>query len=178
MVQKDIDNVIESMPCVLEDEVKFVLTGTFVLSLFGLMDEYNDVDVLVVNAPGAFWPMLLDKYRDDIATNTSIGYNCIKINRNGITYNFIQDDSYIIERDSTNLWLDSHCLYVDSIPHALMAKWGLGRDKDKKHFSTINERLNALLSISNTPNHKCCTTYKLIWKYAEKVINFAKTIKI
>lgn len=119
MVQKEIDNVLESMPYVLADGVKFVLTGTFVLSLFGLVDEYNDVDVLVVNAPGAFWPMLLDKYRDDIAEGSSIGYNCIKINRNGITYNFIQDDGYIIEKDSTNFCLGTYCLYVDSIPHAL-----------------------------------------------------------
>lgn len=178
MVQKDIDNVVDSMPYVLVDDVKFVLTGTFVLTLFGLMDEYNDVDVLVVNAPGAFWPTLLDKYRGDIAADTPNGYTCVKIKRNGVIYNFIQDDSYIIEKDSTNLCLDTYCLYVDSIPHALMAKWGLGRDKDIKHFSTINERLNALLGISKTSKHKCCTTYKLIWKYAEKVINFAKTIKI
>ena len=177
MTQKEIDNIIESIPCILVDDVKFVLTGTFVLTMFGLLDGYNDVDILVINASSSFWDSLLDKYRSNIAEGSSIDYNCIKLNRNGVIYNFIQDDSYVIEKDSTNLCLDTHCLYVDSIPHALMAKWGLGRDKDRKHFSTINERLNALLNISKTPNYKCCTTYKLIWKYAEKVINFAKQIK-
>lgn len=152
MLQKEIDNVVDSMPYVLVGDVKFVLTGTFVLTLFGFMDEYKDVDVLVINASSSFWDLLLDKYRSDIPEGSPTGYTCIKIIRNGVTYNLIQDDAYVIEKDSTNLCLGTHCLYIDSIPHALMAKWGLGRDKDLKHFSTINERLNALLGISKTPN--------------------------
>ena len=177
MTQKEIDNIIESIPCVLVDDVKFVLTGTFVLTMFGLLDGYNDVDILVINASSDFWPRLRDKYQNDLAEGSPNTYNCVKINRNGITYNFIEDNSYAIEKDSTNLWVDTQSLYLDSIPHALTAKWGLGRDKDKKHFSTIIERLNALLHISKTPNYKCCTTYKLIWKFAEKVIKFAKQLK-
>ena len=174
MIQKDIDKVIDSMPYVLEGEVKFVLTGTFVLTLFGLMDGYNDVDVLVINATSSFWSAILDEYKPDIAADSPNSYNCIKIIRNGVTYNFIQDDAYVIERDSTNLCLDDISLYVDSIPHALMAKWNLGRDKDKQHFNVINQRLRSLLSISEIPMYKCCTTYELIWKFAEKVIKFAK----
>lgn len=177
MLQKDIDNVVDSMPYVLVDDVKFVLTGTFVLTLFGLVDEYNDVDVLVINASNSFWSSLLDMYGSDIAEVSPSGYNCIKINRNEITYNFIQDDGYIIEKDSTNLCLGMYCLYVDSISHALTAKWNLGRDKDKQHFNVINQRLRSLLSISEIPIYKCCTTYELIWKFAEKVINFAKQLK-
>ena len=178
MMQKDIDNVIDSMPYVLGGETKFVLTGTFVLTLFGLMDEYKDVDILVINATSNFWSALLDKYERDIASDSPNAYNCIKIIQNGVTYNFIQDDAYVIEKDSTNLCLGDLCLYVDSIPHALTAKWNLGRDKDKQHFNTINQRLRALLSISETPTYKqCCTTYELIWKFAEKVIKFAKQLK-
>ena len=177
MIQKDIDKVIDSMPYVLEGEVKFVLTGTFVLTLFGLMDEYNDVDVLVINATSSFWSAILDEYKPDIAADSPNSYNCIKIIRNGVTYNFIQDDAYVIERDSTNLCLDDISLYVDSIPHALMAKWNLGRDKDKQHFNVINQRLRSLLSISEIPIYKCCTTYELIWKFTEKVIKFAKQLK-
>lgn len=177
MTQKEIDKVIDSMPYVLEGEVKFVLTGTFVLTLFGLMDEYNDVDVLVINATSSFWSAILDKYKPDIAADSPNSYNCIKIIRNGVTYNFIEDNSYVIEKDSTNLCIDTHCLYIDSIPHALMAKWNLGRDKDKQHFNVINQRLRSLLSISEIPMYKCCTTYELIWKFAEKVIKFAKQLK-
>ena len=177
MLQKDIDNVIDSMPYVLEGEVKFVLTGTFVLTLFGLMDEYKDVDILVINATSNFWSELLDIYQPAIAVDPPNAYNCIKIIQNGVTYNFIQDDAYVIEKDSTNLRLGDLCLYVDSIPHALTAKWNLGRDKDKQHFNTINQRLRALLSISEIPMYKCCTTYELIWQFAEKVIKFAKQLK-
>ena len=177
MLQKDIDKVIDSMPYVLEGEVKFVLTGTFVLTLFGLMDEYNDVDVLVINVTSSFWSAILDKYKPDIAADSPNSYNCVKINRNGITYNFIEDNNYVIERDSTNLWIDTQCLYIDSIPHALTAKWNLGRYKDKQHFNVINQRLRALLSISEIPMYKCCTTYELIWQFAEKVIKFAKQLK-
>ena len=177
MTQKEIDNIIESIPCILVDDVKFVLTGTFVLTMFGLLDGYNDVDVLVINASSDFWSEILDKYKPDIAADSPNSYNCIKIIRNGVTYNFIQDDAYVIERDSTNLCLDDISLYVDSIPHALMTKWNLGRDKDKQHFNVINQRLRSLLSISEIPMYKCCTTYKLIWKFTEKVIKFAKQLK-
>ena len=178
MLQKDIDNVIDSMPYVLGGETKFVLTGTFVLTLFGLMDEYKDVDVLVINATSNFWSALLDKYRIDIASDSPNTYNCVKINRNGIIYNFIEDNGYAVENDSTNLYVAMRCLYVDSITHALTAKWNLGRDKDKQHFGTIHRRLRALLSISETPTYKqCCTTYKLIWRFSEKVIKFAKQLK-
>lgn len=177
MLQKDIDKVIDSMPYVLEGEAKFVLTGTFVLTLFGLMGEYNDVDVLVINASSDFWPRFLEKYQNDLAEGSPNTYNCVKINRNGITYNFIEDNSYAIEKDSTNLWVDTQSLYIDSIPHALTAKWNLGRDKDKQHFNVINQRLRSLLSISEIPMYKCCTTYELIWQFPEKVINFAKQLK-
>ena len=174
MTQKEIDNIVESIPCILVDDVKFVLTGTFVLTMFGLLDGYNDVDILVINASSDFWPQLLDKYQNDLAEGSPNTYNCVKINRNGITYNFIEDNSYVIEKDSTNLWVDTQSLFIDSIPHALTAKWNLGRDKDKQHFNVINQRLRSLLSISEIPMYKCCTTYELIWKFAEKVIKFAK----
>ena len=177
MTQKEIDNIIESIPCVLVDDVKFVLTGTFVLTMFGLLDGYNDVDILVINASSDFWPRLLDKYQNDLAEGSPNTYNCVKINRNGITYNFIEDNSYVIEKDSTNLWVGTQSLYIDSIPHALTAKWNLGRDKDKQHFNVINQRLRSLLSISEIPMYKCCTAYELIWKFAEKVIKFAKQLK-
>ena len=177
MTQKEIDNIIESIPCILVDDVKFVLTGTFVLTMFGLLDGYNDVDILVINASSDFWPQLLDKYQNDLAEGSPNTYNCVKINRNGITYNFIEDNSYVIEKDSTNLWVDTQSLFIDSIPHALTAKWNLGRDKDKQHFNVINQRLRSLLSISEIPMYKCCTTYELIWKFAEKVIKFAKQLK-
>ena len=71
-------------------EPVIVLTGTAVLCAYGLMDEFNDVD-LIVRADNSYWSDLLEQY------NISIGeaeYENIKIENGGFTYNIIREDTY------------------------------------------------------------------------------------
>ena len=144
MKQEELEIVVDNMPYVYCGcNVKFVLTGTFLLSIFNLIDKYSDIDVLVIDSDKEFWSELLYKYEDKIIDN-SMWYNGIKIKLDGIVYNLIQDDNYCIESDSTNICIDD-CVYLDSMQHALEAKHNLNRDKDKAHFVDINKRLQLLI---------------------------------
>lgn len=145
MKQEELEIVVGSMPYVYCGcNVKFVLTGTFLLSIFKLIDKYSDVDILVIDSDKEFWSELLNKYEDKVIDN-SMWYCGIKIKIDGIIYNLIKDDNYDIESDSTNICIDSDCVYFDSIQHALEAKHRLNRDKDKAHFVDINKRLQLLI---------------------------------
>ena len=145
MRQEEIEKVIDSMPYVFSaGNENFVLTGTFLLSIFNLIDKYGDVDILVVDSDKDFWSELLYKYENKII-DKSMWYYGIKIKINDIVFNFIRDDDYSIEMDSTNVMIGASNIYLDSIQHALQAKHNLKRDKDKLHFVEINEKLNSLI---------------------------------
>lgn len=144
MKQSVLETVTDLMPCVcVGGNEKFVLTGTFLLSAFNLIDKFGDIDILVVDSDKSFWSELLYKYEHDII-DKSMWYDGIKIQIDGIVFNFIRDDIYSIETDSTNILLQDF-IYLDSIQHALQAKHNLNRDKDKAHFVEINKRLNSLI---------------------------------
>ena len=121
----------------------FVLTGTFLLSIFNLIDKYGDVDVLVVDSDEDFWSDFISENEHKIIGGFE-GYNSVKIEANGYIFNFIKDDRYSINSDSTNILLQD-VVYLDSLQHALQAKHNLRRDKDKAHFVEINEKLNSLI---------------------------------
>ena len=145
MRQEEIEKVIDSIPYVFSSgNENFVLTGTFLLSIFNLIDKYGDIDILVVDSDKDFWSELLYKYENKII-DKSMWYDGIKIKINDIVFNFIRDDDYSIEMDSTNVMIGDSNIYLDSIQHALQAKHNLKRDKDKLHFVEINEKLNSLI---------------------------------
>ena len=121
----------------------FVLTGTFLLSIFNLIDKYGDVDVLVVDSDKDFWSDFISENEHKIIGGFE-GYDSVKIESNGYIFNFIKDDGYSINSDSTNILLQD-VVYLDSLQHALQSKHNLMRYKDKAHFVEINEKLNSLI---------------------------------
>lgn len=145
MRQEEIEKVIDSMPYVFSaGNENFVLTGTFLLSIFNLIDKYGDIDILVVDSDKDFWSDFISENEHKIIGGFE-GYDSVKIESNGYIFNFIRDDDYSIEMDSTNVMIGDSNIYLDSIQHALHAKHNLRRDKDKLHFVEINEKLNSLI---------------------------------
>ena len=144
MKKEELEIVVGSMPYVYCGcNVKFVLTGTFLLSIFNLIDKYGDVDVLVVDSDKDFWSDFISENEHKIIGGFE-GYDSVKIESNGYIFNFIKDDGYSINSDSTNILLQD-VVYLDSLQHALQAKRNLRRDKDKAHFVDINKRLQLLI---------------------------------
>ena len=146
MRQEEIEKVIAAIPDPFyygTRRTSFVLTGTFLLSIFNLIDKYGDVDVLVVDSDKDFWSDFISENEHKIIGGFE-GYDSVKIESNGYIFNFIKDDGYSINSDSTNILLQD-VVYLDSLQHALQAKHNLRRDKDKAHFVEINEKLNSLI---------------------------------
>lgn len=121
--------------------VKLVLTGSALLCAYGLMDEFNDIDILVTNSTSEYWSELLQIH--DIKLE-SVDYESIKIEDSGFIYNIIRDDTYFQEVDGTPISIDGE-IFLDSLAHAIMAKKNLKRDKDATHFIQINQRLQTLI---------------------------------
>ena len=146
MRQEEIQKVIDGIPDPYWYGTRiasFVLTGTFLLSIFNLIDKYSDIDVLVIDSDKEFWSDFISENEHKIIGGFE-GYDSVKIESNGYIYNFIKDDGYSINSDSTNILLQD-VVYLDSLQHALQAKHNLRRDKDKAHFVEINEKLNSLI---------------------------------
>ena len=147
MRQEEIERIINAIPDPFWDgnrRASFVLTGTFLLSIFNLIDKYGDVDVLVVDSDKDIWSDFISENEHKIIGGFE-GYDSVKIEVNGYIFNFIRDSGYSIEMDSTNVMIGASNIYLDSIQHALQAKHNLKRDKDKLHFVEINEKLNSLI---------------------------------
>ena len=105
MKQEELEIVVGNMPYVYCGcNVKFVLTGTFLLSIFNLIDKYGDVDVLVVDSDKDFWSDFISENEHKIIGGFE-GYDSVKIESNGYIFNFIKDDGYSINSDSTNILL-------------------------------------------------------------------------
>lgn len=119
---------------------KLILTGSALLCAYGLMDEFEDVDIIVADSDKSYWSELLHTHNISLE---EAHYESIKIESNGFVYNIIRDDSYFVKSDATKITLDGE-LYLDSLLHAISAKKRLDREKDKLHFCLINVRLEAL----------------------------------
>ena len=146
MRKEEIERIISAIPVPFwygNRRASFVLTGTFLLSIFNLIDKYEDVDILVVDSDKDFWSDFILENEHKIIGGFK-GYDSVKIEANGYIFNFIRDDIYSINSDSTNILLQD-LVYLDSLQHALQAKHKLNRDKDKAHFVDINKRLQLLI---------------------------------
>lgn len=116
---------------------RIIITGTFLLSCHGLIDSFEDIDILVVDASDGWWSELLSNDRYDVKMYD--GYKSIKVEVGDYTYNIIRDDYY---REETVLFADcNEEIELDTLEHALKAKARLKREKDAVHFQTINDNL-------------------------------------
>lgn len=123
-------------------DCRIIVTGTFLLCMHGLMDEFNDIDILIVNAPKSFWS-------DFYSNNSTLeikdygSYKNVKVDVGGFTYNIIEDNSY---NEVLNAYADCNGeIELDTLKHALFAKKNLNRVKDINHFKVITEQINSWL---------------------------------
>lgn len=125
---------------------RMIISGTFLLCLYGLMDEFNDVDVIVDQID--VFEFEIDKLCKQIKGLERIdevlfdeNYNSIKVEYNGIRYNFLDSEALGIDNNETYLTLDKYVtdetkyqFELDTLDHALKAKMDLCRHKDKDHL--------------------------------------------
>ncbi|MBK5722918.1 hypothetical protein JGH11_18775 [Dysgonomonas sp. Marseille-P4677] len=123
-------------------ECRLVITGSFLLHLHGLVDSFDDVDILVVDAPESFWIELSSSvYKWDIRDYGD--YKSVKVVFDDVTYNLIKDDLYT---EFTNGYADLNGeIELDTLSHALKAKARLRREKDKPHFEQIKNKITQLI---------------------------------
>ena len=111
------------------------------MHLHGLVDSFDDVDILVVDAPKSFWSELFSNdYKWDIRDYGD--YKSVKVVFDDVTYNLIEDDYY---REFKNVYADINGeIELDTLSHALKAKAKLDRPKDREAIKSIIERVELL----------------------------------
>lgn len=142
IVKEDIiDNIPVSKTYERGYECRLVITGSFLLHLHGLVDSFDDVDILVVDAPKSFWSELFSNdYKWDIRDYGD--YKSVKVVFDDVTYNLIEDDYY---REFKNVYADINGeIELDTLSHALKAKAKLDRPKDREAIKSIIERVELL----------------------------------
>lgn len=132
---------------------QMIISGTFLLCLYGLMDEFNDVDVIVDQID--VFEFEIDKLCKQVKGLKRVDgelfcddYNSIKVEYNGIRYNFLDSEALGIDNNETYLTLDKYVtdetkyqFELDTLDHALKAKMDLNRVKDKNHLIDMIQKL-------------------------------------
>ncbi len=141
-----LDEIIDSIPAFKMYErgykCRIVVTGSFLLHMNGLADGFDDIDILVVDAPKSFWSELFSNdYRWEIKDYGE--YKSVKVKRNGFVYNIIQDDEYC---EIGNGFIDCNGeIEMDTLSNAFKAKANLNRPKDHVYFKSLIEQISAYL---------------------------------
>lgn len=143
--RKQLEEIINSIPVGKYHErgyeCRLVITGSFLLHLHGLVDSFDDVDILVVDAPEPFWCELSSSaYKWEIRDYGD--YRSVKVVSKNIMYNLIEDNSYT---EFANGYADlDEEIELDTLSHALKAKAKLDRPKDREAIKSIIERVELL----------------------------------
>lgn len=152
MTRKELNEIIDNIPASITYDhgydMRLAITGSFLLYLHGLVDRYDDVEILVVDAPKSFWSELFSNdYKWDIRDYGD--YKSVKVVFSDVTYNFIADDYY---RETTNSFADINGDYqFDTLPNALKAKARLNRGKDVNSLKSMIKRFESYATF-NQPN--------------------------
>lgn len=144
--RKMLNEIIDNIPAFKMYErgykCRIVVTGSFLLHMNGLAEGFDDIDILVVDAPKSFWSELFSNdYRWEIKDYGE--YKSIKVKRNRFVYNLIQDNEY---REIGNGFIDCNReIEMDTLSNALKAKANLNRPKDHIYFKSLIEQISAYL---------------------------------
>lgn len=143
--RKMLDDIIDNIPAYKMYErgykCRIVVTGSFLLCMNGIAKDFDDIDILVVDAPKSFWSELFSNdYKWDIKDYG--GYESVKVKVGKYTYNLIEDSSY---SEIGNGFIDCNGeIEMDTIYHALKEKAGLNRQKDHDYFKTLVSQIQSL----------------------------------
>lgn len=144
--RKMLDEIIDNIPAFKMYErgykCRIVVTGSFLLHMNGLADGFDDIDILIVDAPQLFWQELFSNdYRWEIKDYGE--YKSVKVKRNRFVYNLIQDNEYC---EIGNGFIDCNGeIEMDTLSNALKAKANLNRPKDHIYFKSLIEQISAYL---------------------------------
>ena len=124
-----------------------ILTGTAYLSILGLHNGYNDIDIILLGIDDETWVSLLKEYCVENEEGLDDDYRetkSFKISRGVYEFNFLREDDYPIPWENGDRLPISGEIYLDTLEHALQAKIRLNRKKDKEGLILIKEKLESL----------------------------------
>lgn len=119
---------------------KIVITGSVALCAYGLKDEFNDVDVIVVDPDKDSYCELLYKYYQE-----KNGYSLCKVRDKTFPIDILRDD-YLFENPIIQV---RDNIYLSKIEDIIHAKRQLGRTKDVSDFAIMIDRLKVICGANN-----------------------------
>lgn len=128
------------------DEMKkysMIISGTFLLSLYGLMDSFGDIDIIVEDMDEDFFDYLniwcnANNIEHERIEGNGEDYYSSKVTHDKYTYNFLDgSENNVPETFLKVTTTDGYDFYLDTLDHALKAKMSLGRVKDFKHLNQM-----------------------------------------
>ena len=149
ITNKEVQKIVNNIPLTAEmQKYSLVISGTFLLSIYGLMNEYGDIDIIVQDMDEDFYEYLCIWAEDNNIEYEKIGeednYYSTKIEHNGITYNFIDGSNFPMDNNYISLSIENKDRYkfmLDYLHHAMTAKMGLKRSKDYQHQIKIANKI-------------------------------------
>lgn len=117
---------------------KIIITGSLALCSYGLKDEFDDVDIILVNPNKGSYCELLEKYNEE-----KDGYYLCRVKDKRIPIDILRND-YVLNNPLIEI---KDGIYLSSIADLIHAKKELDREKDKKDFLEIENKLNSYLKM-------------------------------
>lgn len=120
------------------DAEKIIITGSVALCAYGLKQEFNDVDIIVINPTKGSWSDLLSNY-----SQGSKDYDSVKVKCKDYHIDVLRDD-LTNEHPIVSLFGDD-TIYLSTLDCIIKAKRKLNRDKDRKDFEDMLLRLKSMV---------------------------------
>lgn len=149
ITRKEVQKIVDNIPLTIGmQKYSLVISGTFLLSIYGLMNEYGDIDIIVQDMDEDFFEHLSIWADDNDVEYEKIGedddYYSTKVEYNGITYNFVDGSDFPMDNNYISLSIknnDGYEFMLDYLHHAMTAKMELKRSKDYQHQIKIANKI-------------------------------------
>lgn len=120
------------------DAEKIIITGSVALCAYGLKQDFDDVDIIVINPTKASWSDLLSDYGQGTEE-----YECVKVKLEKWDIDVFRE-CFKPEYPIISLSGDDN-IYLSTLDCIIGAKRKLNRDKDHKDFEDMILRLKSMV---------------------------------
>lgn len=142
LTEKILGQIIDDIQMLGIEADKIVITGSVALCAYGLKEEFNDVDIILINPTKDSYCELLSRYYKKMD-----GYYTVKVTDKTFPIDILRDD-YSPEHPMLEI---AEGIYLSTLDCVIKAKRGLNRGKDHNDFQMM---VNSLARICGFEDHE------------------------
>lgn len=147
-----LENIVKEIEALELKTDKIIIVGSLALCAYGLLKEFDDVDIIPIFGDGNLGEKRFGKYGIDFLNNKKAyrcGYSTLYIKSNNILFNLLDEDNVV---DDTPLIRLSKTVYLTPPLEIIKIKIEYDREKDLEHINSIKSVLKKVFDKKKSRN--------------------------